>query len=577
MHQLSEKKLYKPFSNDIDQPIIFSYLKKILAKDSYFIKIAAIYGVVISLLSLAIPLSVQLLINSVSYTAMMQPVIFLGITLFLFLGFWAFLNATRFYVTEIFQRKFFSRMAAEVGLSLLNAEYKTFEESNQTEMVNRFFEAINIQKTIPKLLTKTFAVILQAFAGLLLVTFYHPIFLVFSLLIVLCVWMIWSSYYKDSLKSSFYESRRKYDIAGWLEDIARGHSIFKSQNGHDYAKFKIDFLTGLYLKDRKTHFRNLFSQVLLLLALYVVASVLLLVIGGWLILKGQLTVGQLVAAELVLSVSLYGISQLGKDFEGFYDLVASCEKLSQFQNIPSDKKGGDLVPENDWHISFKDVSYKNRQHSYLFNFDIHDGQNYAIFSEGFSIRSLVIDMIHGFTEPHHGIIELNGKNLIDYDLYEYRAKIGVIDDSPLIEGTVGEYLSLGSKGISKPEIVDVLKILDLEKVILRDNEEGLNLRVIPSGWPFSETEKLLLKTARILLLKPEIIIITEIFDILAPEVRAKLLRYLAKDHSSSVLYFTSRNESLEHFDSYLLIERTQSYFFNSPEEIVKFQRSSHDE
>jgi putative ABC transport system ATP-binding protein len=577
MHQLSEKKLYKPFSNDIDQPIIFSYLKKILAKDSYFIKIAAIYGVVISLLSLAIPLSVQLLINSVSYTAMMQPVFFLGITLFLFLGFWAFLNATRFYVTEIFQRKFFSRMAAEVGLSLLDAEYKTFEESNQTEMVNRFFEAINIQKTIPKLLTKTFAVILQAVAGLLLVTFYHPIFLVFSLLIILCVWMIWSSYYKESLKSSFYESRRKYDIAGWLEDIARGHSIFKSQNGHDYAKFKIDFLTGLYLKDRKTHFRNLFSQVLLLLALYVVASVLLLVIGGWLILKGQLTVGQLVAAELVLSVSLYGISQLGKDFEGFYDLVASCEKLSQFQNIPSDKKGGDPVPENDWHISFKDVSYKNRQHSYLFNFDIHDGQNYAIFSEGFSIRSLVIDMIHGFTEPHHGIIELNGKNLIDYDLYEYRAKIGVIDDSPLIEGTVGEYLSLGSKGISKPEIVDVLKILDLEKVILRDNEEGLNLRVIPSGWPFSETEKLLLKTARILLLKPEIIIITEIFDILAPEVRAKLLRYLAKDHSSSVLYFTSRNESLEHFDSYLLIERTQSLFFNSSEEIVKFQRSSHDE
>lgn len=61
MHQLSEKKLRKLFSNDIDQPIIFSYLKKIIAKDSYFIKIAAIYGVVVSLLSLAIPLSVQLL------------------------------------------------------------------------------------------------------------------------------------------------------------------------------------------------------------------------------------------------------------------------------------------------------------------------------------------------------------------------------------------------------------------------------------------------------------------------------------------------------------------------------------
>ena len=306
----------------------------------------------------------------------------------------------------------------------------------------------------------------------------------------------WSYYYKSALKSSFYESRRKYDIAGWLEDIARGHSIFKSKHGHDYAKFKIDFLTGLYLKERKSHFRNLFSQVLLLLALYVITSVSLLMIGGWLVLKGQLTVGQLVADELVLSVSLYGISQLGKDFESFYDVVASCEKLSQFQNIPSDRKSGIATPAQDWDISFKEVSHLNRQDSYLFNFDIKHSKNYAVFSEGFSIRNLIIDMLQGFTLPNRGIIELNGEDLSKYDLYEYRSRIGLIDSSPFIEGTVYEFLSIRSDEISQNEIIEVLKILDLDKFVL-GMEEGLSERIIPSGWPFFETEQILLKTARI--------------------------------------------------------------------------------
>ncbi len=574
MYKLSEKKLYKPFSNDIDQVLIFPYIKKILAKESGFIKIAAIYGVAIALLSLAIPLSVQLLINSVSYTAMLQPIVFLGVTLFLFLGFWAFLSAMRFYVTEIFQRKFFARIVSEIGLSLLDAEYKTFEEANQTEMVNRFFESINIQKTVSNFLTKTFTVILQTFAGLILVSFYHPIFLVFSLAIFLCLGLIWVFYYKGAVKSSFYESRRKYDIAGWLEDIARGHTIFKSQKGHDYAKFKLNFLTGLYLKERKAHFTHLFSQSLLLLALYVFASVLLLVIGGWLVLGGEITVGQLVAAELILSVSLYGISQMGKDLESVYDLIASCEKLSQFQNIPADKKGGISLPQSRWNLNFRDISYQNRQNSYKFNFSINGGRNYAIFSEGFSTKNLIIDMIHGFISPSHGKIELNGQDLAKYNLYEYRAQIGFIDNSPLIEGTVGEFLSIGSSAVSEAEINEVLKIVGLGKT-MSENVEGLSLRIIPSGWPFSETEQILLKTARILLIKPEIIIITEIFDTIAKDLRSNLLRYLAKDHQSTLLYFTNRNESLEDFDDYMFIAKTESYLSCSLDEIVKFEKIIH--
>ncbi|MBM5782098.1 MAG: ABC transporter ATP-binding protein [Pelagibacterales bacterium] len=573
MYNLSEKKLYKPFSNDLEKVEVISYLKKILIQESSLITIAATYGVIIALLSLAVPISVQFLINSVSFTATTQPIIFLGITLFLFLGFWSLLNILRFYVTEIFQRKFFARMTSEVGLSLLNAEYKTFETANQTEMVNRFFETTNIQKSIPKILTKTFAIALQTIAGLILVSFYHPIFLVFSLFAGTSVFLIWILYYKKALKSAFYESRRKYDIVGWLEDIARGHLSFKSKAGHDYAKYKINFLTGLYLEERKQHFKSLFSQTILLLALYVVSSISLLMIGGLLVLKGQLTIGQLAAAELVLSTSLYGISQFGKDFESFYDLIASCEKLSQFQNIPSDRKNGLKLPSENINIKFKDVFFRNNSNSYLLNIDITYNKSYAILSEGFSTKKLILDMMLGFTKPEQGSIQLNGVNLKDFDLYEYRSEISLIDNSPLIEASIKEYLTLGSETISDAEINNILTAVKLDEHILQ-LQDGILSRIIPSGWPFSQTEKILLKIARALLRKTEIIILTEVFDSIAPKIRNTVFEYINNHTQTTLIYFTNRENDLENFDQYIVIKNNSSKLFNSKEELLEFKEKS---
>ena len=200
-------------------------------------------------------------------------------------------------------------------------------------MVSRFFETITIQKTIPKFLTKTFSTILQGTVGLIVVSLYHPVFFLFSLAIVISLWLIWSRFYKQAVISSFAKSQAKYDIAKCLEEIGESSAVANFN-----VEQKINSLTGNYLQDRKLRFRSLFSQVILLLTLYAVASVLLLVTGGWLVLKGQLSIGQLVAAELILSALLYNFSQLGRDLENFYDLTASCQKLSKFYNFSIEKK-----------------------------------------------------------------------------------------------------------------------------------------------------------------------------------------------------------------------------------------------
>ena len=330
MDKLGSEK-FSEFNNKKSENIkILPFLKKILFTESSFFWMSAIYGLAISFLSLAVPLSVQFLINSVSFTALIRPTFVLGAVLLILLIFWAALNALQFFVTEIFQSRFFARITSEITILLLKSKQQNPEKK---ETINRFFETITIQKTIPKFLTKTFSTIMQGSIGLIVVSFYHPVFFLFSLVIVVSLWLIWSRFYKKAIASSLAKSQTKYDIAECFEKIAQ----CPTSTNFDIEQ-KINSLTGDYLKDRKSRFKSLFFQVILLLALYAIASVSLIVIGGWLVLKGQLTIGQLVAAELILSALLYNFSQLGRDLENFYDLVASCQKLSKFYNFSIEKK-----------------------------------------------------------------------------------------------------------------------------------------------------------------------------------------------------------------------------------------------
>ena len=571
--QISNKKLYKPFSNDLDNPNIKFFIKKILGEDKEFFLTAIVYAVAIAILSLATPISVQLLINSVAFTAMLQPILILGLILFLLLSFSAILNVLQFYISEIFQRKFFARMSADITLATVKARHENFEESNQTEFVNRFFDVITIQKSLPKILIKSFTLVLQTIAGLILVAFYHPILLVFSLLIIISIILIWQSFCKKGFITKFYSSRRKYDMAGWLEDIARNNSLFKSEIGQKYAIFKTDFLTEQYLEERKSHFSQLFAQFSLMLALYAIASSLLLIIGGYLVTKGQLSIGQLVASELILSTTLYGISQLGRDFETFYDIVGACEKLSQFYNIPQENTGVEKIDTDHIDIKFNHVVDIYFEREFKFNFSLKHRKNYIISTHNLSSQKILIELLYCLRKPVRGTLEFNNIEIENIDIANLRSKIALIDNSSFIEGNIEEYLTFNNKNISKKLINEVLQITGLDKALQRFNE-GLNLRIIPTGYPLSESEKILLKISRALLQEPKIIIITEVLDMLGLKTRQNMIKFLTKNHNSTVIYFSNRRDDMHDFDEYIFIDEDRTHNFKSIDELDKFEQKN---
>jgi ABC-type bacteriocin/lantibiotic exporter with double-glycine peptidase domain len=572
--EFAQKKLHKPFSNDLTNNnlklLIKNFVSKILGPEKDFFYSIIIFGIAIAILSLALPISVQLLINSVAFTSMLAPIIVLGSVLFILLTFSAILNIIQFYISEIFQRRFFARMSAEITERIINAKHENFEASNQTEFINRFFDVINIQKTIPKILTKTFSTILQTFAGLILVTFYHPFLLIFSILIILFIIIIWKKFNQAGFLSKFYSSRAKYDMAGWLQDLARNHSLFKSNIGTKYAFSKSNHLCSQYLKEQKNHFNYLFYQVILMLALYVIASVLLLIIGGYLVLINQLSIGQLVASELILSTSLYGIAQLGKDFENIYEIVSSCEKLSQFYNIPQEENGNHNLEDEPINIKFDHVvcSYFGREFNY--NLNLKKDKNYLVSTHNLSSQKILIELLYALRKPVRGTLQFNEIDIENLNLENLRSNIAIIDNSQFIDGTIFEYLTFNHKNADRKLINEILQVTKFNDIISRFND-GLQLKIIPSGYPLSESEKILLKICRALIQKPRIIIITEVLDMLNLKSRKEILNFLIKDHQSLVIYFSNRRDDMQDFNEYLYIDNHKTHYFKTIEELDKFE------
>jgi putative ABC transport system ATP-binding protein len=360
-------------------------------------------------------------------------------------------------------------------------------------------------------------------------------------------------------------------MAGWLEDIARNNILFKSEIGQKYAIFKTDFLTEQYLKERKSHFSQLFAQFSLMLALYTIASSLLLILGGYLVVKGQLSIGQLVASELILSTTLYGISQLGRDFENFYDVVGACEKLSQFYNIPQEDIGSEKIEEDRIDIKFNHVVDNYFGREFKFNFTLKHHKNYIISTHNLSSQKILIELLYCLRKPLGGTLEFNNIEVENINISHLRSKIALIDNGSFLEGNIEEYLTFNNKNINKKRINEILQITELDKTLNRFNE-GLNLRIIPTGYPLSESEKILLKIARALLQEPQIIIITEVLDMLGLKTRQNILKFLTKNHDSTVIYFSNRRDDMIDFDEYIFIDENRTHNFKSIEDLDKFEQ-----
>jgi len=506
---------------------------RFLRPEAGFIWTAIVYGIAVALLGLAVPVSVQLLINSVANTALPAPLFVLsGLLLGLLLSA-ALLSAARIYVLALFERRVFARTVADITLRVLHAGNPHFDDSGRSDLFNRFFDLMTVQKAVPHLLVGGFAILLQSGIGLVLTSFYHPFFLAFNLVVAAVLAGIAFLWAGPAVRSGAALSHAKHQTARWLESVGGSNGFFRHGGRFTTALARSEALTATYVRAHRRHFRHTFAQAIGFLLVYAVASAGLLAMGGWLILQGQLSLGQLVAAELVLSSAFLGISQLGSHARTFYDLVAALHELSLFEEIG--QAGGD-----GWHgpgpangnLRLRDVEHDGLR----FDFAVESGEILTVAADEGVERTLAA-LIERRARPERGWVMVGGADIAAFGPEGLRSAILVLDRPTLPAATIRDFLSAGD-GACPARIQECLDRVGLAECIRR-LPSGLDTPLSTSGSPLSTGEAVALKLAAILLHPPKLVVLSALLDLMPPDrVAAALAGF--REAGTTVLHVTRR-------------------------------------
>lgn len=558
--------------NRLSRYEMLTKMKHILLPEKSFYIISIIYGIGVSLLSLAAPISVQSLVNNVAFTVLTQPLVFLSIVLLTLLIFSGALNALQTYIIELFQQHFYARTTSEIAVKLINSNNKELVRRNGTELVNRYFDIMTVQKSMATLFSDGIGIILQTIVGTIILAFYHPYFLVFDVILVSVLYLVWALFRKNALESAVDESKAKYETANWLKEIARENLFFKSRTRKAGALRTSDRLINKYLKYRKFHFSQVFYQTIFLLSIYAFMSAIALGLGGYLVMKGELTLGQLVAAELIVTAILGNFAKAGKYLEGFYDLYAAVDKISQIYDLPSEENCGRQTYKFDnYDLRLENAELEVNGRSFKYNFDFKHGEKYLIHSKYNSSKLVFLDLIRNLAHNKRGQVKLGNYTLEEISPLDIRDLIQVIDLPAFFDGTIMENLTLGKPEITRSQVINALEIVDMTS-ITDVFEEGLQTQILPSGYPLWPAQHFCLELARAILLEPKILVLTELFDLVDAKRREKIIKHFLK-LNTTVIVFSHREDCEDmDFDHFVSLTPESIKAYKNHDELVKALR-----
>ncbi|WP_187347025.1 ABC transporter ATP-binding protein [Legionella genomosp. 1] len=488
-------------------------------------------SVVVSLLSLSIPIAAQTLVNLIAFGKLLQPVVTLSIIVLVLMIALGALNIWQTVIIEVIQQKLMVNISLSLTRQFTHLSLDNFSSHHGPELVNRFFEVATINKALSSLLLYGVNLGLQLFFSLILLLFYHPLFLIFDGFIILSIVLIVFLPYRKGLASAEKECTEKHQIGAWLEELLTNRFLFRFNRYHRYAIMQTDRRLVHFLKARNIHFRQLIKHQIGFYLLSAIASSLLLGLGGYLVINNQLSLGQLVAAEIVLGALIYAFKRFGVLLENYYDLLASEHKIDLVLNLPTEAVNTEL---SELINPIKNIMLVTKEQE---KGSSSPGNPLVIcFNETLKQESLV-DFILGF------------KNNIDLSVYinqtlcyqEYRRSLRehtlLLRDKDWFAGSIYDNLRLNQAPFPIQQLKELLKSFGLMDKIMSQSH-GLKTMIYDWEQVFTELELIQLMVIRALIAKPKLIIIDSLFDRLAINDIELLLFHLANLNETLLIIIT---------------------------------------
>ncbi len=501
----------------------------LLAMEKDSVGMLLVFSLFSGLLYLAAPLAIDAVVSNLAFGTEQKPylqaLVALSLALFAFLLVQAIVRGFQHYIAEIIQRRIFVRAATDLSHRLPRLNSAALDEIHAPEMVNRFMEVVTAQKTTALLLLDGINLLFSCATGLVLLALYHPILLAFAAVLFSLLIVVILALGRGAVPTSIRESLFKYQLVHWFEQIAANPVLFKSSGGLSLASTRAANIIHAYLDSRSSHFRILMRQISGLLALQVVSSAALLGVGGWLVISQQLTLGQLVASEIIMTSIVTSLGKLGKKLEAWYDVMAAMDKLGHMFDLPVESTVGE-TPSFDTPPSIETRSLvvispagKAVRMPDIF---LQPGQKASLTANEGEPASLLADVLFGLRPQSEGSARINGLDIRDWSLASLRAHTLLLRPLEVVEGSVADNLRLGNDEIGPDEMLRALELTGLTI----DGSIRLSTPLKLGGYPLTPLQRARLLTARALVQKPHLLLLDRVFDGLHPKDAHFLLSIL---------------------------------------------------
>jgi ABC-type bacteriocin/lantibiotic exporter with double-glycine peptidase domain len=429
-----------------------------------------LFSMLSGLIDLSLPLGVQTIIGLVMGATMVSSIyvlIFLVVLGVLLVG---ILQLNQMKIIETIQQRVFTSYAYNFADTITRLDLKKMDHYFIPEKVNRFFDTINIQKGFAKLLLDIPIATVQIAFGILLLSLYHPLFILLGIFLIVLLVLIFNLTSKRGIATSIQESNYKYEVVGFFNEIGRTLKSFKFSQGSDMNFKKTNEQTRGYLEARTQHFHVLLFQYKTLIFFKVSLTVLMLTLGTYLLIEQQLNIGEFIAAEIVILMVIGAVEKLITSLDSAYDVITGLEKIASVTESPLEHSGTmELNAEKGIDVQLADFSFSfDEDKKVLDSISLHlkPGQKVCVTGPEGSGKSMLLRILTGNYQDFQGSFQINHFPIHNYSLKSLRKNTGILlHGQEIFGGTLWENISLGQKEITGEVILAKALQLGFEDIL----------------------------------------------------------------------------------------------------------------
>jgi ABC-type bacteriocin/lantibiotic exporter with double-glycine peptidase domain len=549
----------------------FRRFVKLLSLDRRDIIYVFMYSVFAGLIGLSIPLGVQAIINLIAMGQTSTSWIVLTFMIAGATALMGFMKLMQFNITELLQQRIFTRSAFEFAYRIPRFRIENINDQYAPELANRFFDTLSVQKGLPKIVTDLSESSLQIFFGLILLALYHPFFVAFGAVLIALLALVIYFTGARGLKSSLTESKYKYKVAYWLEELGRTMNSFKLVGYTAYPLEKTDHLVDGYLEYRRKHFAVLRWQMISIIAMKTIATASLLLIGGLLVINNEINIGQFVAAEIMIIMVLNSLEKIITSMETIFDVLTSVEKIGAVTDLPLESEEGMDFKEfadkqKGLEVKVESLSYTPMNSSlptlHDINLSAKAGEKVAIVGWAGAGKSTLIKVLIGLYENYTGTLCYNQIPRKNINVASLRSFMGdYVTEEALFNSTLEKNISMGRPNVTTQDIISTCEQIGLLDYVQK-LPHGLDT-IIPSdgaGIPQTIIKRIIL--ARCIVDVPKLVATESILNGMTDIDRSNIMRVLLRG-PWTLFSTTNKAEFCRRCDKIIVLKEGRAIFTGS--------------